>query len=210
MEPEIIKTEVEIVLRKAPRNKTPGIDNIPAELLVAVGETGISWLLRIFNAAWQQQAVLDDWKQAIIIPIWKKKGSKRGCSQYRGISLLSHIGNLFAKLTENRIRPILELQLNDSQMGFRKDRSCTDALFVIKQLTEKVIEYDRRFHAAFIGQEKAFDRVSREQLCEILAKYGVSQHMINVCKSYLATIFSKDSRVVKEINLFCNNANQIL
>jgi hypothetical protein len=42
MEPEIIKTEVENVLRKAPRNKAPGIDNIPAELLVAAGETGIA------------------------------------------------------------------------------------------------------------------------------------------------------------------------
>jgi hypothetical protein len=29
-------------------------------------------------------------------------------------------------------------------MGFRKNRSCTDALFVIKQLTERAIEYDRR------------------------------------------------------------------
>jgi hypothetical protein len=61
MEPEIIKAEVENIVRKAPRNKAPGIDNIPAELLVAAGETVIAWLLRIFNAAWQQQAVPDYW-----------------------------------------------------------------------------------------------------------------------------------------------------
>jgi hypothetical protein len=101
MEPEIIKAEVKIVLRKSPRNKAPaGIDNIPAELLVAAGETRIAWLLRIFTAAWQQEAVPDDWKQAIIMPIWKK-GNKRDCSQYRGISLLSHTGKLYAKLIEN-------------------------------------------------------------------------------------------------------------
>jgi sulfur relay (sulfurtransferase) DsrC/TusE family protein len=35
MELEIIKAVVEIVIRKAPRNKAPGIHNIPAELLVA-------------------------------------------------------------------------------------------------------------------------------------------------------------------------------
>jgi hypothetical protein len=62
IEPEIIKTEDENVLRKAPRNKAPRIDNVPTELLVAVGETGIAWLLKIFSAAWQQQAVPDDWK----------------------------------------------------------------------------------------------------------------------------------------------------
>jgi hypothetical protein len=50
MEPEIIRADVEIVLRKSPRNKVPGIANIPAELLVAAGETGIAWLQRIFVA----------------------------------------------------------------------------------------------------------------------------------------------------------------
>jgi hypothetical protein len=72
------------------------------------------------------------------------------------------------------MRPIIELQLNDSQIGFRKNRSCTNALFLTKQLIEKAIEYGRGLQAACIDQEKAFDRVNREQLWEILAKYGVS------------------------------------
>jgi hypothetical protein len=55
-------------------------------------------------------------------------------------------------------------ELQEKQKLYR----CT---FVTKQLTEKAIGDDRRLHAAFIDQEKAFDRVNRKQLCEILAEY---------------------------------------
>ena len=59
-------------------------------------------------------------------PIWKKKGSKRECEKYRGISLLSHTGKMYAKILEKRIRPIVEYQLmiSESQFGLRKNREC--------------------------------------------------------------------------------------
>jgi hypothetical protein len=68
-------------------------------------------------------------------------------------------------------------------MVFRKNISCTNVLIATKQLTEKVIEYEQRLHAAFINQENAFDRINREQLWEILTNCGVSHHMINISKS---------------------------
>lgn len=68
-------------------------------------------------------------------------------------------------------------------MGFRKNRGCTDALFIIKQLAEKTIEHNRILYTTFIDQEKAFDRVNRDQLWDILPSYGVNQHLINLCKS---------------------------
>lgn len=182
-EPDILKEEIAEAIKSAGKNKAPGIDNISLELIIAAGEAGLSWLHRIFNAAWRQQIAPDDWKQAIIVPIWKGKGSKRDCNQYRGISLLSHAGKLYAKILEKRLRPILEQQLSDSQMGFRKNRSCTDAIFTLKQLAEKAIEYDQNLCVAFIDQEKAFDRVNREQLWKTLKTYGVQQHLINICKS---------------------------
>jgi hypothetical protein len=67
-----------------------------------------------------QHQYFQDWKNAVIIPIWKQKGSKRDCSQYRGISRLSHSGKLFCKIIERRLRHIIEQQLSEAQMGFRK------------------------------------------------------------------------------------------
>ena len=49
-------------------------------------------------------------------------------------------------------------------MGFRKGRGCTDAIFTLRQLSEKVTEHDRELNIVFVDQEKAFDRVNRDKL----------------------------------------------
>ena len=49
-------------------------------------------------------------------------------------------------------------------MGFRKGRGCTDAIFALRQLSEKTIEYNKELNLVFLDQEKAFDRVNRNNL----------------------------------------------
>jgi hypothetical protein len=80
-EPSIIKSEIIEALRSVPKNKTAGEDNISIELIQTAGETGITCLHRIFNLVWSNIDTPQDWKNAVIIPIWKKKGIKRYCSQ---------------------------------------------------------------------------------------------------------------------------------
>jgi hypothetical protein len=112
------------------------------------------------------------------VPLWKNKGSRRECDSYRGISLLSQVGKIYAKSIENRIRPIIEPQLSNNQFGFRKNKSCTDAIFTLRQLSEKAIEYNINLNAIFIDQEKAFDRVNRNKLWRVLEEYGVKGQIL--------------------------------
>ena len=84
------------------------------------------------------------------MPIWKKKGSRRDCGMYRGISLLSHVGQMYAKVLEQRARYIVEPFLNEAQIGFRKGRGYTDAIFALRQLSEKVLEHDRELNIVFL------------------------------------------------------------
>ena len=130
-EPSILEQETRRAINKSKNNKSPGIDEIPAEAVKICGEIGIKWLTKLFNLAWSERRVPDDWQWAIIVAIWKKKGSKRDCKTYRGISLLSHVGKMYARIIESRIRYIVEPQLSKSQFGFRKGRGCTDAVFAL-------------------------------------------------------------------------------
>ena len=82
--------------------------------------------------------------------VWKKKGSKRDCGVYRYISLLSHVGKMYANALEQRTRYKVELFLSEAQMGFSKGRGCTDAIFVLRQLREKLIEHDRELNIVFV------------------------------------------------------------
>jgi hypothetical protein len=68
--------------------KSPGSDQIPAELIEAGGEMLLSAIHKLVNSIWNEEELPDQWKESIIVPI-HKKGDKTDCNNYRGISLLS-------------------------------------------------------------------------------------------------------------------------
>ena len=59
-------------------------------------------------------------------------------------------------------------QVAEEQEGFRSGRKCTDQTFVLKQLVEKYREKRKELHVALMDLEKAYDRVYREALCQVL------------------------------------------
>ena len=185
-EPTILESEVRKAVKTSPKNKAAGDDGITTEAILACGETGIQWLTTIFQKAWEERKVPEDWQNAIVVPIWKKKGSKKDCSTYRGISLLSHAGKMYAKILEQRTRAKTEHLLSDAQFGFRKGRGCTDAIFALRQLCERAMEYNQDLHLVFVDQEKAFDRVNRDKLWKVLEQYDVKGQLLDNIRAIYA------------------------
>ena len=56
------------------------------------GNRVVDWIWRLCNIAFESGVVPEDWKSAVIIPLYKGKGEWTECSNYRGISLLSVVG----------------------------------------------------------------------------------------------------------------------
>ena len=123
-----------------------------------------------------------DWQRAIIVPV-HKKNSRRKCGNYRGISLLSIPGKVFAKILNDRVRCLTEKRLLKEQAGFRSGRGCIDQIFIIRQLTEKYLEKDKKMYAAFIDMEKAYDKVWRTDLWVVLKGYGVRGKLLGSIKA---------------------------
>ena len=105
--------------------KAAGLCGINAEMLKAGDSVVVKWLHRIVNIAWATGEVPKDWKRAGIIPPHKKV-SKAMCSNYRGISLLSVPGKVYARIVDNRVKQTTEGVMLEVQGGFRKGRSCID------------------------------------------------------------------------------------
>ena len=78
-----------------------------------------------------------DWRSAIIVPIYKK-GSRKVCKNYRGISLLSIPGKVFAKVLKSRVQRVTEEKVMEEQVGFMSRRGCEKQIFVMRQLAEKM------------------------------------------------------------------------
>jgi hypothetical protein len=77
--------EVEISIEKLKNYKSPGSNQIPAELYQAGGEILMSVIHKLITSIWNKEEMPD---QSIIVPI-QKAGAKTDCNNYHGISLLS-------------------------------------------------------------------------------------------------------------------------
>ena len=74
-------------------NKSPGVDGIPPKLLMETLEQISIPLARVFNFSLKEGVVPFEWKEANIIPLFKK-GSRNKSENYRPVSLTSVICKL--------------------------------------------------------------------------------------------------------------------
>lgn len=121
-----------------------------------------------------EERVPDSWYEAIIIPLYKK-GDKKKCDNYRGISLLNSAYKVFSRIILNRMVPYVEDCLGEYQCGFRKGRSTTEHLSVIGQIIEKRYEYWQNMWQLFIDFKKAYDSIHREIASKTLCTSSVFQ-----------------------------------
>ena len=110
---------------------------------------------------------------ATIVALFKNKGTRTDCGNYRGISLLSIAGKILARIILNRLIPsVAEKNLPESQCGFRRNRSATDMIFTVRQIQDKCTEQNVCLYAVFVDLTKAFDTVNRVALWAILRTLG--------------------------------------
>ena len=87
-------------------------------------------------------------------------------------------GKVFGTILNDRMRSITEGKIMEEQVGFRPGRGCAENVFVIRQLSEKMLERGKKLYAAFLDLEKAYDRVWRAGLWEALKQYGVQGRLL--------------------------------
>ena len=123
---------------------------------------------------WRKEAIPEEFKDATIIHLYKRKGNPQVCDIHRGISLLSIAGKILARVLLNRLNEHLERSglLPESQCGFRKNRGTIDMIFTARQLQEKCQEQNVDLYMTFVDLTKAFDTFSREGLWKIMTKFG--------------------------------------
>lgn len=89
--------EVRAAIHNLKKLKSPGCDDVPAELIHAGGEASV----RIYHALcvqiWNSNEWLNAWERSIYISI-PKTGTLKLCSNFRTIALLSHISKILLRI----------------------------------------------------------------------------------------------------------------
>jgi len=115
--PEPSASEVELAIEKLKSHKSPGIDQIPAELIRPRGKTIHCEIHELIIPIWNEEELPEEWKELIIVPVYKK-GDKTDCSIYRGISLLPTTYKILSNILLSRLTPYAEEITGDHQCGF--------------------------------------------------------------------------------------------
>jgi hypothetical protein len=134
--PEPSALEVELTIEKLKSHKSPGIDQIPAELIKVGVRTIHGAIRKLIIAIWNKEELPEEWKKSVIVPI-RKKGDKTECNNYRGVSLLPTTYKILSNILLSRLIPYAEEIMGYHQCGFRRKRSTTDPIFCIRQILEK-------------------------------------------------------------------------
>ena len=128
-----------LLIKLLSSGKAPGSDAIPAEIYKAGGPPVAEKLTELFHIMWRKEAIPQEFRDATIIHLFKRKGNSQVCDNHRGISLLSVAGKILARVLLNRLNEYLEQSglLPESQCGFWKDRGTIDMIFTARQLQEE-------------------------------------------------------------------------
>ena len=177
--PEVNREEVERAVKRLQNKKAAGEDRIVAELVKNGGEAMIDWLMELLQEVWKTRQVPQEWKNATLVPLHKKK-DRRICDNYRGVSLLSVPGKVLTLILLERLQDIIEPQLMEAQCGFREGRGTIDQIWVARQVVERAAEYRTPVMMCFVDLTKAYDSVDRSALMAVLKSYGVPWQLVDI------------------------------
>ena len=81
---------------------------------------------------------------------------------------MSHVVKVLLKVLMRRTRSKTKPEISKLQCGFVKDSGTRNAIFMIRMLSERAIEMQKKLFLCFIDCSKVFDNVKHKKLFEML------------------------------------------
>ena len=180
---EITQEEIRKAIKKAKKKKAAGADGITNEAWIYGGEVIVEKLGNIFNRVWKGEGVPEDWKKAVIVPLYKK-GDKERAANYRGISLLCTAYKIYTEILREKLEKEMERCdcIPEGQAGFRKGRTTMENIYILNHLGQRAIKRKKRLYVTFVDLKAAFDTVCREKLWEVMEEAGIGKFLIERIK----------------------------
>ena len=134
----ISKEEVRQAIQDLKVRKAAGPSGVTAEMIKSAGEQTVDCLTSISNRIVKEEAIPESCQMSELVPIYKGKGDVLECRSSRGIKLLEHGMKVAKRVLERRLRQAVEI--DKMQFGLRPGTGTTHAIFIARQLQERLGE----------------------------------------------------------------------
>ena len=169
--------DLDMALRRFKPRKAPGPNDIPGEIYKHAPYILKLYLLSHYNQCHAEAKVPSSWLFSEVVMILKNtQKDSRLLSNYRPISLTKISYKIFASMLQHKLQLHLDSRVRDRQFGFRKNRSTTQPIHIIRRLLEVFERQNSPFHALFIDWSKAFDSVTFTAIDAAMQHMGVPSH----------------------------------
>lgn len=175
--PSITKDEIRRAINIQKNGRAVGPDEIHSETLKLIAQAdgdGLNLLTAFFNSIYRSGQIPTDWLRSVFVALPKKANASH-CSDYRMISLMSHVLKVFLRIIHTRIYTKCEFEIGSTQFGFRNGVGTREAVFSLNVLTQRCRDMNVDVYACFIDYQRAFDCVSHEKLIRILRRTGIDE-----------------------------------
>ena len=199
--------EVLTNIKTLKNNKSAGADYVINEFLKNCPLNLVEQIVKIYNLILQTGHVPEEWSIGLIVPIFKKKGSKLDVNNYRGITLLSCLGKLFSAAINSRLTKFVEDRkiIGEEQAAFREGYSTLDHAFVLNELINLYLHENKRLYCCFIDYQKAFDTIERSALWSKVIANGINGKILRIVHNMYQTAKSCIKQETMRSGLFACN-----
>jgi hypothetical protein len=184
--PEPSAFEIEIAIEKLKRHKSPGIDQIPAELIKAGGSTIRCAIHKLIIAIWNKEELPREWKESIIVPI-HKKGDNTDCNNYRGISLLPTTYKILSNILLSRLIPYVGELLGITNV----DSDAIGQLLIIYSVFIKYLRKNGNTMRQCISSLQTSRKLMIQLLYNILIEFCIPKKLVRLIKMCLTETYSR-------------------
>ena len=167
-------------------NKSCGPDDISPLLLIKLVDFVTGPLTAIMNTSIEHGILPQDWKKAIVSPIYKK-GARNLAENYRPISLTSVACKLMEKLVKDAVlcHLVENNLLSKKQFGFVSGRSTVTQLLNYLDKCAEVVADGGVVDSIYFDFSKAFDTVPHQRLSVKMKAYGIQGKLLSWIEAFL-------------------------
>ena len=175
---------VKLILKASGAGKASGPDNICKELLgkAILARPGqeecsrtVTTIAKVFKAIYEIGMPPASWSQALVVPIYKNKGSRQDWSNWRPISLLPFLRKIFECCFKEAI---VKDGYHAMQGGFSPKKSTLDQVATLDHAIHILKRRKKHRYMAFLDIWAAFDSVDRNILWKLCKDRGMADRDI--------------------------------
>ena len=141
-------------------------------------------LTDITNDSLKKGIFSEELKLSEVKPLFKK-ADPFDKTNYRPVSLLSHISKVFERVIYNEINEYIESSLSKILTGFRKNHNTQQSLLKMLLNFKEASHKGNSVNAIFMDLSKAFDALNHDLLIAKLEAYDFSAKSLSYIHSYL-------------------------